>query len=72
MLCASDFADQLRPDTYLSVERDARASEQGAKQIPLVRADSGHEPARLNRAAAASGDEEGQIFSRMLVAILEA
>ena len=64
--------DLFGRDADGAVERNAGAGEQRGEQVALIALGVGQEASRVDRAAAFAGDDEGQVFAGVLVAVLEA
>src|SRR4051812_46142043 len=59
----------LRRNADRPIQRNAGAPEQRGEQVALIAFDIGQEAARVQGAAAATGDDEGEVFPGVFVAV---
>ena len=64
--------DLLGRDANGPIKRDARAGENRGEQVALIAFGFWQEASRVDRAAAFAGDNKGEVFARVFVAVFEA
>ena len=66
------LVDLLGCDADGPIKRDARAGENRGEQVPLIAFGFWQEASRVDRAAPFAGDNKGEVFAGVFVAVFQA